>query len=116
MEKECKKHGLTESVKRKDGHYRCKKCAVEAVQKRREKTKQMAVDYKGGKCVICDYNKCISALSFHHLDSEEKEFGIAHKGYCRAWEKVKEELDKCILVCNRCHTEIHEGLHENYKQ
>lgn len=35
------------------------------VQKRREKIKKMAIEYKGGKCQICKYDKCISALEFH---------------------------------------------------
>ena len=35
--KECKHHGLTEYVLRKDGIYRCKKCSTEAVQRRQEK-------------------------------------------------------------------------------
>ena len=34
----------------------------------------------------------------------------AAKGYTRSFEKVKEELDKCILVCSNCHKEIHAGL------
>jgi len=108
--KECKKHGLTDFVLRKDGGYRCKKCAVEAVQKRREKIKSLAIEYKGGKCEICGYDKCNGALEFHHLNSDEKDFGISAKGYTRSFESVKRELDKCILVCANCHREIHAGL------
>ena len=36
----CKKHGETEYVLYKDGKFRCKKCAVEAVQRRRQKIKE----------------------------------------------------------------------------
>lgn len=108
--KECKHHGLTEYVLRKDGVYRCKKCSTEAVQRRREKIKLMAIEYKGGKCECCGYDKCVSALEFHHLDSSTKEFGIGQNGYTRSWDKNKEELDKCILVCANCHREIHCGL------
>ena len=50
------------------------------MQKRREKTKELLVEYKGGKCEICGYNKCISALEFHHLNPNEKDFGIGAKG------------------------------------
>jgi hypothetical protein len=32
------------------------------------KTKEKLIEYKGGKCQICGYNKCTSALEFHHLD------------------------------------------------
>lgn len=70
----------------------------------------MAISYKGGKCCICGYSKCNAALEFHHLNPNEKDFGIASKGYTRAWNKVKEELDKCILVCSNCHRELHNGV------
>lgn len=32
------------------------------------KIKEKLIEYKGGKCQICGYNKCTSALEFHHLD------------------------------------------------
>ncbi len=70
----------------------------------------MAVDYKGGRCERCGYNRCIDAFEFHHLISAKKGFGISEKGYTRAWSKVKEELDKCQLLCANCHRELHEKL------
>ncbi len=114
--KECKRHGETEFVLRADGRYRCKKCAIDAVQKRRNALKEMAVEYKGGKCQCCGYDKCLGALEFHHLDPEQKDFGIAAKGYTRSWEKVKTELDKCILVCSNCHKEIHSQIGYIFKR
>ena len=116
--KECKKHGNTEFVLRNDGRYRCKKCCVDAVQKRRDEVKRMAVEYKGGKCEICGYDKYQGALEFHHLNPEEKDFGISAKGYTRSFEKIKEEIEKCILVCSNCHKEIHAGIIdlENFKK
>jgi hypothetical protein len=76
----------------------------------RKRTKLKALEYKGGKCVACGYSRCMRALKFHHLDPDEKEFGISRKGNTRAWEKIRAELDKCLLVCGNCHDEIHEGL------
>ena len=108
MEKECKTHGLTEHMVRADGVVRCKKCVVGAVQRRRDAIKKLAVEYMGGKCEVCGYNKCLRALEFHHKDPNEKDFGIAQNGITRSWEKVKTELDKCIMVCANCHIEIHE--------
>ena len=82
--KECKHHGLTEYVYVKsENKYRCVKCRSAAVQKRRDKTKQLLVEYKGGKCEICGYDKCISALEFHHIDPDTKDFGIGEKGYSK---------------------------------
>ena len=68
--------------------------------------KQKAVDYKGGACILCGYNKCLSAMDFHHMNPSEKEGIKSHWTF----EKNKAELDKCILVCNRCHKEIHAGV------
>lgn len=71
----------------------------------RVRTKQKLVDYKGGECSKCGYNKCLAAMEFHHLDPNEKDFTISGKSW--SFERLKSEADKCILVCNRCHTEIH---------
>jgi len=82
---------------------------VKAVDKRRKKIRTMSIDYKGGCCAICGYNKCANALEFHHKNSDTKDFGISAKGYTRSWEKVKAELDKCVLLCANCHRELHDG-------
>jgi transcription elongation factor Elf1 len=81
---------------------------IKAVSKRRRKIKSLAIEYKGGRCQICGYNKYPGALDLHHLYG--KKFGIGDKGYTRSWEKVKAELDKCILVCANCHRELEAGV------
>jgi predicted HNH restriction endonuclease len=83
---------------------------VLAVSKRRRRLKEMAINLKGGKCQICGYNRCVGALSFHHLDEKTKSFSLSTRGLTRSWEKTKEEVNKCILVCENCHREIHGGL------
>ncbi|TNF55220.1 HNH endonuclease [bacterium] len=70
----------------------------------------MAIKYKDAKCSRCGYSKCLEALEFHHINSDGKDFGISDKGYTRSWEKIKEELDKCTLLCANCHREIHSEL------
>ena len=80
---------------------------IAAVHKRRKKIRQMAVEYKGGRCQECGYSSCIEALEFHHSNSSGKDFSISEKGYTRSWAKVKKELDKCMLLCANCHREIH---------
>ena len=82
----------------------------QAVAKRRKILKRKALKYKGYKCIFCKYNYYEGALEFHHIDPKTKSFGIGQKGYTRSWLKVKEELDKCILVCSNCHQEIHGGI------
>jgi len=81
------------------------------VKKFRHRKKQKAIDYKGGKCQLCGYNRCNSALIFHHLNPSEKKYTIAES---KSWgfDRIKPELDKCILLCHNCHSEVHEGLVE----
>lgn len=105
----CKHHG--EQVFRWDNTtWRCTVCRTEAVQRRRQKVKQKAVEYLGGKCQRCEYDTCIEALEFHHRDPSTKEFGISSGGHTRSWERVQKELDKCDLLCANCHREVEAGL------
>ena len=80
---------------------------IKAVYARRKKVREMAVAYKGGKCENCGYDHCMDALEFHHLNPLQKDFNISSKGYTRSWDRVKAELDKCILLCANCHREVH---------
>lgn len=83
---------------------------IKAVAKRRRKVKLMAIEYKGGKCQLCNYNRCVGALELHHINKTDKDFGIGDKGYTRSWQLVKTELDKCILLCANCHREVESGI------
>ncbi len=81
-----------------------------AVSLRRKKLKEMAIEYKGGKCAICGYDKYAGSLSLHHLDPKLKDFGLSVRGLTRSWSKIQVELDKCILLCLNCHMEIHGNI------
>lgn len=109
--KECSKHGRTKHVFTKD-RWRCLKCLGDSVKRRRQRLKELSLQYKGGRCQCCGYDKCAMALEFHHIDPKGKDFGIGANGYTKSWEKVKKELDKCVLVCSNCHREIHTGIRE----
>jgi hypothetical protein len=82
-----------------------KKSRSQCVIDWRKRKKIELVKYKGGKCERCGYDKCMDALSFHHLDPSQKDFGISRKSY--SIERLKKEVDKCILVCSNCHIELH---------
>jgi len=79
---------------------------------RRRELRQQAVDYLGGKCEICGYTGFPSAFDFHHFNSSTKDFNISDR--LASLELLKEELNKCALLCCRCHREVHEGLHPRY--
>lgn len=110
FDKVCNRHGLTPHTLCAGDRLKCKKCATEAVSKRRRVVKIKAIEYKGGACSQCGYDKSYEALDFHHLNPDEKDFNISHNGHTRSWESTKKELDKCILICANCHREIHAKL------
>ena len=72
---------------------------------RRAKARKL-LEYKGGKCERCGYDKCSAALDFHHLDPKQKRFNISSSMTRRMGELIA-EVDKCILICSNCHRELH---------
>jgi 5-methylcytosine-specific restriction endonuclease McrA len=69
--------------------------------------KQLMVEYKGGCCQKCGYNKYKGALEFHHTDPSQKDFTPSRLKRYKFNDLVKKELDKCMLLCSNCHKEIH---------
>lgn len=81
-----------------------------AVKSYVRRIKEQAVQYKGGHCQLCGYKKYVGSMHFHHVDETLKSFQISGKSI--SFERIKVELDKCVLVCANCHGEIHGGLIE----
>ena len=86
----------------------CKKCDSERAKKFSLECKRRAVEYKGGKCMICGYSKSLRALEFHHVN-DDKETNVS-SFRIRDWDLLKVELDKCSLLCANCHREEHERI------
>ncbi len=80
---------------------------------RRRLVKQKAVKYKGGRCEKCGVVYPYYIYDFHHINPMEKEFAIGTKDSPIKWDKVKSEIDKCLLVCSNCHREIHHQEQED---
>ena len=94
--------------KQKKKHYNeNKKYYTDKTKRRRKELRDYINSFKK-ECVICGYDKTHWALDFHHKDASKKEIEIA-KLACRGWskERIKKEIDKCIIVCRNCHVEIH---------
>ncbi|KKW14936.1 MAG: hypothetical protein UY54_C0010G0009 [Parcubacteria group bacterium GW2011_GWA2_50_10b] len=70
----------------------------------------MVIEYKGGKCLLCGYNRYAGAFDLYHVDGTTKEFGLSSRGLTRSWKKLWAEADKCIFVRANCHREIHGGV------
>jgi predicted HNH restriction endonuclease len=71
--------------------------------------KWKALQYKGGKCQQCGEDRP-ATLCFHHRDPSQKELKLDGRSFAnRKWETIKEEVDKCDLLCHNCHNILHYG-------
>ncbi len=107
--RECRTHGPADHVLR-GTRYRCRRCSSDAVTRYRREVKRRLVAEAGGSCVLCGYSACMAAQEFHHVDPSAKRFSISAKGVARAYDTVREEASKCVLLCANCHAEVEAGI------
>ena len=69
---------------------------------RYERRKAMALEYLGGKCVVCGSTE---GLEFDHVDRAAKSFTICTKLAGVALTTLMAELGKCQLLCKAHHVE-----------
>lgn len=90
----------------------CKRCATRLSYLRRRanrgRLRLKAIEYKGGECVNCGFDRHQAAFEFHHKDGT-KEFNWPALSM-RDWSVVKYELDKCTLLCGNCHRVEHKTV------
>jgi|TARA_X000000950_G_scaffold17358_2_gene18834 hypothetical protein len=92
----------------------CKSCKTKYKHTRRKERKDWLNEIKIKlKCSKCGYSKDThpnfspKALDFHHPQNN-KSFMVGdgvHRGFAK--DKILNEINKCVVLCNRCHTEIH---------
>lgn len=83
----------------------CKSCFNNRCKQRWIDRKLKAINYKGGKCIDCNLQLCNShyaVFDFHHLDPTIKDYEWV-KLRLTSWNKIIQELDKCVLLCSNCH-------------
>jgi hypothetical protein len=79
--------------------------------------KKLCLEYKKQfDCEICGYSRCLDSLEFHHK-YDDKKFKISRLIIYKKWktiydfdEKIKDELDKCRVLCRNCHQIEHTAI------
>ena len=86
----------------------------ERVRARKKVVREWYREYKASlKCTEC--GECRpECLDFHHENVKEKKFSVAgmqSKGF--TIERIKEEIEKCIVLCCNCHRAHHARERQN---
>lgn len=86
---------------------------LEKLKEYKRRVKEKFIKMLGGKCQNpkCStpngYDRCLSALEFHHLNPEDKE---------SSQERMRKDFEQKIiegkiqLLCSNCHREKHHGV------
>jgi 5-methylcytosine-specific restriction endonuclease McrA len=92
----------------KDKHERSKNPSYKRQRQRGIDRKLELIKLKGGCCEKCGYSKNLSALTFHHINPDDKSFNVEMRNIANhEWGAVLEEVEKCQLLCHNCHHETH---------
>ena len=75
-----------------------------------KRKKQFLDEIKNVPCSVCSkqYNPVL--MDLHHLNEEEKKFSLSVGVHKYGWNAIKEEVEKCIVVCSNFHRLIHNNL------
>lgn len=89
----------------------CKDCVLIKTVERQVKIKSQCLQYKGNRCQDCGHIGLDCDFDFHHLDPKEKDFNLS-QFKSRSFERLKSELDKCVILCSICHRRRHKLWNE----
>lgn len=69
--------------------------------------KQRLIEFMGGKCAKCGYDRCVNALQFHRLMGEGIKISSNLTKYSEA--TLLNEAKMCVLLCSNCRYELLSG-------
>ena len=84
----------------------CKECVKENERKKYQKRINQINDYKKTLCCKKCGEKRYYLFDFHHRNPKEKDFTIAEHSRAK-FETIKNEIEKCDVLCANCHREWH---------
>lgn len=81
----------------------CKECMRKAQKKRVKERREWIREQKKKPCDFCGQKYPPEVMDFHHLDKGEKRGNVGSMAYSKGKERIKKEIEKCVLLCANCH-------------
>ncbi len=92
---------------------KCKSCYLATKNILRKKNRNWLIEYKKKykceKCGITDYR----VLEFHHTNGKEKGFTIGWAYNSMGLDRIRKEIEKCVILCANCHRIFHSEERDN---
>lgn len=70
----------------------------------KQERREFLADRKSTGCVLCG---SLDILEFHHIHPRYKRFSIGRAPLNISRIKLFLELDKCVVLCGKCHGSVH---------
>lgn len=74
------------------------------------KRKEIVKTAKDKPCAACGIKYDPIVMDLHHINPEEKDMNVSRILRKGSYQKLQEEIDKCIVLCANCHRMIHGGI------
>ena len=77
-------------------------------KQRVEKNQKFLIEKRSNPCYCCQEIHPQEIMEFHHIDGNP-DYRVSNL-LGNSLKRLKEEIDKCVLVCPNCHTKIHREI------
>lgn len=104
----CSKCKICQNNYAKTHYQKNKERYLNNIKKHKVKKKEFIKSLKL-ECLRCGENDT-RCLDYHHQDPTEKRFAIASEYKNYSIQTLKEEINKCIVLCANCHRKLHSPL------
>lgn len=97
--RECHTQYLRDHYKKNPATY------INSTKKTKKKLLEFVKEAKNLPCKDCGVKYPYYVMDFDHRDSNDKKFSISQHNRIGSFEKIKNEIAKCDVVCANCHRE-----------
>jgi len=79
-------------------------------QKGPQNRQKLVDEAKSKPCVCCRVQYPICCMDLHHADNSAKTVSLTGLTRTGPYDKLKEEVDKCVPLCANCHRMVHSEI------